>query len=372
VSRASRSLVLVGVLLVGCGGDPHCMPEAADPVLGQETRESRNEGRWRSEIALDAGVALNGCAFGDVLPERPGDELVAVGSRGEVFVVWHTGEGWGHELLVRTEGELTQVAVGDVDPSREGVEVVVVGNRSGGEDSGKPGTARLVYRSGQKWLHEEIYGDPRLLHMVQASGGSVFVGGFSHTVHLVERRDGAWVNTEVAKLPGPAKTSTAFREGWAIACQDGSLVHLAPQGADWSTNVLDHRGAGRARLSAAADHLLVADDDGTLALVPGAKPGLPASLQGQARVEVYRSKAKLRGAVLADLDPLIPGLELATCTGDGALVLLEHSAGRWTPRELAKDTHTLHHLARGTLGGLERPVLAAASRGGRLYVAYLR
>ncbi|HBP23422.1 MAG TPA: hypothetical protein DEA08_37295 [Planctomycetes bacterium] len=344
---------------------PEAAPTPAAPV-----------GPWRVEVALDAGVTLNACALGDVDPTRPGPELVAVGGKGEVFVVWREGEGWGSTRALSTGGELVQVAVGDVDPTRPGLEIVAVGASRGGEDDGTPGRATLIYRAGDQWQSERLRDERSLLHAVCPVPGGVLVAGYDQRVALLQRVEGRWRAKDLGELPGPARCAVPLPDdpgpaGAAFCCKDGSVVRCVRRGDDYELQPADFRASGRARLSAANDHLLVADDDGTLALVPGLAPGLPTHVRGQARVEIYRASSKLRGAVLADVDPSVPGLEACTCSGAGELTVLSHVGGRWEPVEVTQDTATLHDLCYGPLGDLG-PVLAAASRGGRLWVARRR
>lgn len=357
---------------LACSSQPTPAPERSSA----EESPAAPRGPWRAEVALDAGVTLNACALGDVLPSRPGPELVAVGGAGEVFVVWREGERWGSERALSTGGELVQVAVGDVDPTRPGLEIVAVGVARGGEDEGAPGRATLIYRAGQRWRSERLRDEGSLIHAVCPLPGGVLVAGYDQRVTLLERADGRWRESELGALPGPARCAAPIPgepgpPGVALCCRDGSVIRCVRRGEGYELEPADFRASGRARVAAASDHLLVADDDGTLALVPGLAPGLPAHVRGQARVEIYRAPSKLRGAVLADVDPSAPGLEACTASGEGALTVLRHVDGRWEPREVARDTATLHDLCYGPLGELG-PVLAAASRGGRLWVAWRR
>ena len=42
---------------------------------------------WRTEVALERGVKMGGCAAGDLLPGSPGDELAVTSGDGQVHVV---------------------------------------------------------------------------------------------------------------------------------------------------------------------------------------------------------------------------------------------------------------------------------------------
>ena len=102
----------------------------------------------------------------------------------------------------------------------------------------------------------------------------------------------------------------------------------------WRTRTLDDAGAGQSRLGFAGGQLIAARDDGVLAVF-----ALPADLgtvgPGTGR-EIHRETQKLRGAVLADLDPASPGLEAATAGyGQVANASMSAMASAALPRALS-------------------------------------
>ena len=79
---------------------------------------------WTAELAFEPGVKLGGCAAGDLLAWRPGEEIAVVSAEGAVHLVYRDGETWRSRLLFQTPGELIQCAIGDVDPQTPGNEKI--------------------------------------------------------------------------------------------------------------------------------------------------------------------------------------------------------------------------------------------------------
>ena len=122
MTRAPRRPSLLALLLAGCAANGD--GAAGGPVA------------FVAEVAFEAGEKLGGCAAGEVLRERAGDELVAVGVSGSVYLVREERSGWRGERIGAASGEAIQVAVGDLDPAYPGDEVLAVGMLAGDEDSG--------------------------------------------------------------------------------------------------------------------------------------------------------------------------------------------------------------------------------------------
>lgn len=314
---------------------------------------------WTAAVIFQAPGKLGGCAVGDADPDRPGNEIVSVCSNGEVFLTRREGAGWKTDSIAKLGGEAIQVAIGDADPSTPGNEIVAVGVTEGGEDDGAPGAATLIRRKGGGWKTEPIFEDRALIHGVCIESGSVFVAGYSLTAHRLWKADGSWKSEVVAALPGPGKNAVASRGGIVIACKDGSLVLVRKDGG-WRSEVIHAYGAGRSRLGAAGDRVIVANDDGTLHLLEG----------NRARV-IHAESSKLRGAVLADLDPDHPGLEAATAGYEMKMSVLYRN-GKWRPVTVFKDTGRFHHLAAGPLPGISGIALVGCGYSGRLILAFRR
>lgn len=319
------------------------------------------------EFAFDAGAKLGGCAVGDVLPDRPGQEIVAVASDGRVFLVFDDDGVWRSEVVGQAGGELIQCAIGDLRRDRPGNEIVAVGMEVGGEDDGGAGAAVVFWSEGDGWSQEVVCVDGALLHGVCVAdldaahaGDEALLVGFTNAAILLEHdEEDGFTTRAIADLPGAGKNAVGFDGGAAVACTDGSVVHVrAGDGGAFEATTLDLAPAGAARLGAADGTLVVAYDDGTLGLL----------VDGEREV-IHREADKLRGAVLADLDPAVPGLEAATGGYSNTITVLVRHDGAWRPRVVHRDPARIHHVVAGDVtargDGLE---LVACGYSGKVVV----
>jgi hypothetical protein len=109
--------------------------------------------------------------------------------------------------------------------------------------------------------------------------------------------------------------------------------------------MLDEASAGLARLGTDGERIVAARDDGAFCMVAGG-----------ACTVLYKEGKRLRGAVLADLDPSVPGLEAATAGYSGRVTVLFPDGATWREETVFEDTDAIHHLAAGELlveGGVE-------------------
>lgn len=326
------------------------------PLLGACATPASSEG-WTAEIAVRAGEKLGGCAAGDLIPERPGNELAIVGASGKVWVAYRDGDVWVSEVVTQTPGEMIQCAVGDLDPRRPGDELIVVGMAEGTESSGGSGAAYLVAREGGLWASHQLLRDPALLHGVCITDGRAFAVGFSKAVFAIEPQGDGFACRPIAELPGAGKTCVPTQDGIAIACNDGSLVLVRGGPETFAAETIDQRSAGRARVGTDGVRIIVADDDGTLSIVGSGE-----------RQEIYKENDKLRGAVLADLDPQAAGLE-AACAGYACrLSLLEFDDGAWRAETLYESSDRFHHLIAADVDGRPGLELVAVGYAGDVVV----
>jgi hypothetical protein len=337
---------------------------------------------WVAETALNApGAKLGGCAAGDLMPEHRGPEIAAVAADGVVYVIWRApdGDGWMHERAFDGPGEMVQCAVGDADPTHDGDEFIGVGMREGGEESGGPGAVYLVAREEDGWRHERIHDESSLVHGVAIANGAVWVAGFDRKLTRLRRDPAGGWRTEVSvELPGAGKNVLALDEDRiAVACNDGSLVLARRATAStqdgeeqWTLETLHRRaGVGRARLASDGARIVCADDDGGLYLI---RPGAPL---GPERAEfLHDEDQKLRGAVLADLEPGRQGLEAASAGYRGDVVLLleprDRDAESWEPHVILEGVDRLHHLFAADVDGEPGIELVACGFAGRVFVLH--
>ncbi len=303
--------------------------------------EPSPEGGWERVVLHEVGEKLGCCAVGELDGVAETLEVALVDEKGGVHVAH--ADGSGGRRIAQVGGEMIQCAVGQADPATPGVEIVVVGMQSGPETPAGPGRAHVLRRvEGGDWMAEPIFDDDALLHAVAVGEGEVFVGGYSQKLYqLVCDPTGVWNSFLVADLPGAAKNAVMARDGVVVACTDGSVVLVRHTAVGWDSEVLHHRNAGRARLGHAGPALVCADDDGAFWWIGG----------GGEAIELHRERQKLRGAVLADLDPLVEGLEAATA-GYGRIVRVFRRDGpgrAWRGAVISEEPDKIHHLAAGDL-----------------------
>jgi len=366
------------------------------PALPAPQPPSSLHSEWRQQTAFEAGNKLGGCAVGDFDPRRPGEEIAVVAGDGRVIEVYRDEEaksGWGHEVLGELSGEMIQCALGDLLPEQEGLELVTVGVARGREDGSAPGLAVLWYYAAdaERWISRPLLGDEALFHAVAIGdidpdrpGKEVVLGGFSGVVHvgggfdLSQQELGSWVHRPLAaegseRAAGNVKGAACGLGGAVLACDDGALLALRKRDGVWAIDELARwKDSPLARVAVDADGALVCSNDGVLRYRQVLHGGGVSSTTNAARRE-----GRLRGAVIADLDPTRPGDEWATAGYDGRVYIVsltemdrdEHGLRRIASTDLpvARDDDKFHHLAAGTLPGLGT-CLVAVGYSGRVIV----
>ncbi len=366
---------------------------------------------WRQQTAFDAGNKLGGCAIGDFDPSRPGNEIAVVTGDGRVIEVFRDGEresGWGHEVLGALPGEPIQCAVGDLLPDRPGLELVTAGVARGVEDDPGPGLAVLWWFTGDspraggseeqpgismRWSFAKLFEDGALIHAVaigdvdpERAGNEVVLAGFSGVVNVVSGLDLATdgslsIHSEAYTLPGGdsesavgnVKGAAVGLGGAVLACDDGALLALRKRGTGWALDELARwKDAPLARVMTDADGVLVCSNDGVLRYRQVLRGGAVSST-----ANAVRREDRLRGAVIADLDPTRPGNEWATAGYDGGVYVVNLTEGVRDEHGLrviassdfavARDDDKFHHLAAGDLPGLGT-CLVAVGYSGRVIV----
>ncbi|MFV1959215.1 MAG: hypothetical protein ACC662_07360 [Planctomycetota bacterium] len=334
---------------------------------------------WGATIAFEAGRKLGGCAVGDLDPMHPGHEILAVAATGEVFVVRHDEDGWHGKVVAKAGGEMITCAIGDADPGRPGLEAIVGGMEEGGEGSGGNGAAHVLYRDDEGWHLEPLLVDAALVHGVAIGevdhsheGGEVITVGFSRKATVLGRENGAWKTLATIDLPSPGKNALVHDGEILVACAGGSVERIRKEDGAWTTRSIPLGDVGPARPDADGARVLVACNDGGLRLfsLDGPEGKTPTV------TVIHREPKRLRGAVLGDLDPSVPGVEAATAGyAKEMTILYPPEAGKkaWTAKTLWRDTEKFHHLASGELlADGQGPELVAVGYSGRVVVASRR
>tara|TARA_R110002072_G_scaffold30556_7_gene95395 strand:- start:938 stop:2032 length:1095 start_codon:yes stop_codon:yes gene_type:complete len=339
-----RSALLLSVLLA---------------VLGSCATVPNRSPQWRSQVVLEVpGTKLLGCAIGDADPQHFGNEIAVAAGNGLVYVVRHQDDTWHHEVAAALRGEPIQCAIGDVDRLHEGAEIVTVGMLRGDEDTGSGGAAMLLRRTDSGWEKVELLRTNALLHGVCIGdvdptrvGIELAVAGADGEVHLVWQSGVGWASKIIGEVPGTAKSMTLGLGGLLVACDDGSLVRFRLRPRGWVRDVVSTGSSALARVGATFGMAIWCANDGALRLLR----------EGYEEV-VLRSTDRLRGAVLADLDPSRTGLEGATAGYDGLISVIHGGPIAWERLShhggvahvfeitvVAADSDRLHHLAAGPL-----------------------
>ncbi|MEL6905864.1 MAG: hypothetical protein AAFP22_10690, partial [Planctomycetota bacterium] len=346
---------------------PARAPESIDPS-------------WTVDVAYEGLERINGVACADLDPAVPGDEIVSVDAAGVVRLMELRGGHFFENAAIRraidaggdrSSGELVQVAAGDLDRSAAGDEVLAVGALRGAEDDGGPGALRYFARdSGGGWSRRTVTLDA-LAHAVavgdlvpERPGNEFVVAGFfgEALIGHVEGEERSPVLKRVgARHPGNAKSVALVDGGFVLACDDGNTVtyRRASDGTWERTRVVQH-GAPLARIARLGrDGFVVCDNGGALRRVDGGT--------SRERTLLVQRDDRMRGAVVADLDPRTPGDEVATAGYDGAITVVRPDGSG--ARDVARDTNKLHHLAVGSFDGIGVALVAAGYAGDVLVVA---
>lgn len=315
---------------------------------------------WWQETILEGQGKLGGCVVADIDPLLPGNEIVAVGEDGGIHLLWLWNGVWHHRRPYTLEGEAIQCVAGDLIAGQGGEELIALGVATGVEDGGGRGraTAMGLTADRERWLKTYIESEA-LIHAgvladldPDAPGPELAYGGLFGEARLVGRGRPA----VLGDLPGNAKGAAAGVGGVVFACDDGSLVRFRRGSGRWDQDLLARAPDALARVAATGDRVLFCGNDGVLRLWRG----------GEVR-ELFVGTARLRGAVIADLDPLSPGIEYATAGYDGGVVVVREAEGRPAFEVVGRDGDRLHHLAAGELPGLGM-CLVACGYGGRVLV----
>ncbi|QDV08113.1 hypothetical protein Poly30_36490 [Planctomycetes bacterium Poly30] len=363
---------------------------ASEPEIEVVSASSGSKGPISAPVVLDPGYAaelvyrcdvrVNGVATGELDPERPGEEIVAVDQLGRVHLIARVGDSFGHQVIASTSGELVQVAVGDLLPSAPGTpamdEIVAVGAHHGKEDDGGPGIVRVFHREKSGHWAETSYLTPGLVH-------GVAVGDIGLTEHdqfvcagffpqalvgtLTTQVKGGAVAMGIGAIDlpriGNVKGVALTEEGFVLAADDGHSVEYMVLPGEFGHQPPVQHGSPLSRVAYSKEiGVLLADDEGHLRIL-STGPSPTSSL-------LESSEDRLRGAVFMDIDPgsegaEAQGLEACSVGYDGRVRVVDlsrvdgkqpESSGQSQAigfegklRHVARDTDKLHDLRAGDI-----------------------
>lgn len=331
---------------------------------------------WTSRVILSTEEALGGAAIGDLDPDSPGNEVVAVSATGNVWIAkWH-GEGWSAKSVKAANGELIMCAIGDVDPDSAGNELVAVGMVDGPESTTGAGQVVVVGREGGAWRAQTIFTDSHMIHGVaigdvcsKHEGNEIIAAGFNHRVTLLCRTEqGDWqpetiyVANDRLKLAQVGDVLPQRQGLEVLVCgSDGRVVMLSEHVLGWRHETLYESSAGQSRVTIGDGCVLVGGDDGKVALVTRTETGFVADVLG-------REPGRIRGVAIGDVDQRVAGVEYyATGYGRNVVQYVPMEDGNWSSRVIFTAEKTLHHMVLGDVDpkrpGLE---LVTCGHGGKL------
>ncbi|MEN8149259.1 MAG: hypothetical protein ABFS86_05515 [Planctomycetota bacterium] len=328
---------LAVALLAACGGS------ADEPVVGG------GGGSWEARVVFRAPDKIGGLDVGELIASDPGEEIACVLRNGEAHIVLPSGSGSVTIKVADVGGEMLQCAIGDVDARYPGNEIVIAGMKSGTEEDGGPGAVYVLSHVSEHegaWRCAEAWLAPALVHGVTVMdidparpGNEIVCVGFDSAATIVYRDGDGWAHETVVDLPGKGKSVAPLGSQAVIATALGTVGFLTKDDDSWEFESLRVSEAGQSRLGVAPDGRIVsAGDDGALRLIDDGKVTV-----------IHREAQKLRGAVLADLDPASPGLEAATASYLMKITVLTPDGDGWRPEVVFTDTGKFHHLDAGDI-----------------------
>lgn len=352
---------------------------AALGVLAQMV--NAEPGTWHSEVLLNTEAGMGGVAIGDLDPESAGNEVAVVNGAGEIWLVARNEQGWRPRQLRAGDGELIMCAIGDVDPRYDGNEFVGVGMVRGEESTNGQGQVLLIREDAGDWVAEAIFKDDHMLHGVAVGdvsarhdGNEIVACGFNHRVTLLHLGENGWSPETIYVANNRLKIALAAdvlpeRAGLeALVCgSDGNVVALWENKLGWRHRLVFSDPVGQSRIATGELGILVGGDKGKVTLC---------RRQGDQWSHEFlaRDTAKIRGVVIADVDPEHPGEELYACGYSRKVFqLVRDDSGYWESKVLYTAERPLHHLAAGEFDPTHPgPELVTCGHGGRLIALYPR
>jgi len=128
--------------------------ENVDPGMGTATVLRLSGSQWVAETIFTFPSLIHGCTIGDVDPSIPGNEAVlttfAKNGSGITVLAWYdqTAKVWKNSTMFTESGNVRKAVIADVLPERPGLEVLTVTNK---------GNCTLAYGNHTNWTASNIY-----------------------------------------------------------------------------------------------------------------------------------------------------------------------------------------------------------------------
>ncbi|MGA1848394.1 MAG: hypothetical protein ACMUHB_03550, partial [Thermoplasmatota archaeon] len=129
-------------------------------VVGEFKRatilERDGKGWEATTIARDSEI-IEACWISDILPERPGNEVLLGGGRGTLMVSYRESGEWKVKDIINfgDRNQISDLLMADIDPDIPGEEIYA---------STFDGNVRQVIRNGENWTQKIIHSEGRIIY----------------------------------------------------------------------------------------------------------------------------------------------------------------------------------------------------------------
>ena len=347
------------------------LPEAE--VEGAATEDMNT--LWEHEVAFSVPgdpflKACDGIAVGEVYADRPGLETVFVSRNGWVYLSYYdqTSSTWMTDQLWQSPGQLLSPAIGDLRPDKPGNEIIAVGLSYGTEDApqGGNGTATVLVRETltSDWTPERAFTQPLLVHGCDIGdvdptipGNEAVVTTFNKTAVLIWWDNVTKTYQNSVIFPDSHNVRKVVIADILPERPGNELVAVSKSGnatlaygnhTNWTWSRV-YTGDALARVAVGN-----IDPDDNLEIYLGSDTnkviGLKRSGSTWTPQEIMVDSDKNRGVWIADVDPNVPGNELYSFGYSRRLVQITGSfSSGWSYKDLFLDTARGHEIRIGDL-----------------------
>ncbi|MCK5773801.1 MAG: hypothetical protein KAH57_08425 [Thermoplasmata archaeon] len=291
---------------------------------------------WEAETAYTSGDATDGVAIGELLSEHEGSEAVILSRDMGVYLSYYEPDtdSWFTEKIWTAQGQGLTPAIGDLMPDKPGNEILVVGLSAGLEDAEDAGNglATVLYREAGVWTPVKVFEVPSLLHGCDIgdvdpgiSGNEAVIVGFTREAYMIwyEEATKTWHSSLICNDTGNLRKvviADILLENpgneMVIASKSGKVLLAYGRADNWTVETI-YDGVPLARI-AVGD----IDPDAGLEIYVGADTFNDQGIKNPTIIGIKRSNNawinrtilsdtdKNRGVWVADVDPDISGQEL--------------------------------------------------------------
>ena len=253
-------------------------------------------------------------AFGDLIPDRDGDEMATGSRNGKVRVFWGAGTSWEHEVVHTSNfggdsdetAQVFSITAGSVIGGREGREIAICDEAY---------SAYLIWYEEGEWVEERIWKDDNYLYEIAIGdlnddpGNEVLVVGYTGRVALISGDRGNWDHEIIYTADLPLD-----------ACAIGDLS------SEYEGNEIIVGG-----LHSKVTMLYM--DNGTW------RAGDIADMGAE----------KISDLVVADIDPRYEGVEVIASTHSGSVYLIHKVGDNWVKDLIHNEGTTVYGMEVGIL-----------------------